>query len=264
MDEQTAQGLGLVEVAQSDLEQLQQGEEAGDDDQRVLGRVHQLCEIDLPGAQQREDVPALFGHADQRQMDVVDGHGRRGVVALEHGGEDAGQLGRADAQLQGRQHVLELGLETDVARRPDRPGRHRLGEVSGHGFVRLVLQKAGEEQVPGLEQFEVEHLLALLVRQQPRGFEVEQGGRDEEELRDLGEVRLVLEFGGVGDELIGDLGQCDLGDVEPSLRDQAQQQVEGAGEVLQLHLEPLRGLFAGRCGLLAGRRSIGGRCRLPT
>src|SRR5699024_12196959 len=91
----------------------------------------------------------------------------------------------------------------------------------GHGFVRLVLQKAREEQVPGLEQFEVEHLLALLVRQQPRGLEVEQGGRDKEELRDLGEVRLVLEFGGVGDELIGDLGQCDLGDVEPSLRDQA-------------------------------------------
>ena len=203
-------------------------------------------------------MPALFGHADQRQVDVIDGHGRRGVVALEHGGEDAGQLAGTDVQFQGRQHVLELGLETDLARRPDRSGGHRLGEVSGHGFVRLVLEQAGEEQVPGLEQFEVEHLLALLVRQQPRGLEVEQGGRDEEELRDLGEVRLVLEFGGVGDELIGDLGQCDLGDVEPSLRDQAQQQVEGAGEVLQLHLETLRSLLVDRRGLIAGR------CRLPT
>jgi hypothetical protein len=183
-------------------------------------------------------VAALLGDADQRQVNVVDGDTRRCVVALEHGGEDPGQLTGTDVHLQRRQHVLELGFEGDVAGRADRSGGHRLGEVTGHGLVRLVLEQAGEEQVAGLEQFEVEDLLALFVRKQPRGLEVEQGGRDEEELGDLGEVRLVLELGGVGDELVGDLGQGDLRDVETSFRDQPEQQIEGPGEVLEFDLEP--------------------------
>src|SRR5699024_3992644 len=44
-----------------------------------------------------------------------------------------------------------------------------------------------------------------------------------------------------------------------------QQQVEGAGEVVQLHLETLRSLLVDRCGLIAGRCCLlAERCRLPT
>ncbi|MCT2183508.1 hypothetical protein M3G00_11235 [Brevibacterium casei] len=41
----------------------------------------------------------------------------------------------------------------------------------------------------------------------------------------------------VRDELVGHLGERDLRDVEATLRDEAEEQIEGAGEVLQLDLE---------------------------
>ena len=43
------------------------------------------------------------------------------------------------------------------------------------------------------------------------------------------------------DELVGDLRECHLGDVELVLGDQAEQQVERAFEVLQMHLEAVSG-----------------------
>jgi hypothetical protein len=168
------------------------------------------------------------------------------VVALEHCREDSGQFAGTHVEFERRQHILELGFETDIPRCPDGACSHRLGEVAGHGLVRLVLQQTSEEEVTGLEQFEVEDLFALFVRQQPGDLEVEQRGGDEEELRDLREVRLLLEFGGVGDELVGDFGQGDLRDVEATLRDQTEQQVERSGEVLQLDLEPLLRFAVGR------------------
>ena len=176
---------------------------------------------------------------------MVDGHARRSVIALEHGGEDPGQLTWPDVEFQGRQHVLELRFEVDVARGTDRPGGHRLGQIPGHGLVCLVLQQPGEEEIASLEQFEIEDLFSLFVRQEPCGLEVEQGRRDEEELGDLGEVRLVLQLCGVGDELIGHLGQGDLCDVETTFRDQTEQQVERTGEVIQPHLESLRSVITG-------------------
>ena len=62
----------------------------------------------------------------------------------------------------------------------------------------------------------------------------------EQELGGLPQVPLgVRGLGGldVGDELVGDLGQGDLGDVELVLADQPEQQVERAGEHVQVHLE---------------------------
>ena len=253
MDEQPPQRFGLVEVAEADLEQFEQGEESRDDDQGVLGRFEQVLEVDVSDAQQGQDMPALLGDAHERQVDMVDGDAGRGVIALEHGGEDSGQFAGSDVQLQRRQHVLERRLEVDIAWGADGACGHRLGQVTGHGLVRLVLQQPGEEEVSGLEQLEVEDLFTVFVRQQSGRLEVEQGRGDEEELGDLGEVRLILELGGVGDELIGHLGQRDLRDVEATFRDQTEQQIEGAGEVLQPHLETLRGVIAGvsACGPIA-------------
>jgi len=166
----------------------------------------------------------------------------------------------ADVELQRWQHVLELGFEADVPGCPDGAGGHRLGKVAGHGLVGLVLQETGEEEVAGLEEFEVEHFLPLFVREESGDLEIEQGRGDEEELGDLGKIRPILELGGVGDELVGDLGQGDLRDVEATLRDQPEQQVEGAGEVLQLDLEALRrglGRLARVRGLTDGTVAVG-------
>ena len=99
-------------------------------------------------------------------------------------------------------------------------------------LVRAVLQQPGEQQVAGLEQGEVLGVLHLGVGQQPGGLEVEQRGRDDEELRGLVEVRVVAERREVGDEVVGDAVQRHLGDVELVLADQLQEQVERALEVV--------------------------------
>ncbi len=119
---------------------------------------------------------------------MVDGDRRRGVVALEDGREEGGELTGADAQLERGQDVLELLLEADRTGHADGAGGHRLGEEAAHGLVRLVLEEAGEEEVTGFEEFEVEFLLPSLMGRQARSLEVEEGGGDEEELGDLGEV----------------------------------------------------------------------------
>ena len=75
------------------------------------------------------------------------------------------------------------------------------------------------------------------------GLEVEQGRGDEQELGGLAQVPVGVGGLGrldVGDELVGDLGQGDLGDVELVLADQAEQQVERPGEVVEVHLERRR------------------------
>ena len=60
MDEQPTQRLGLVEVAEADLEQFKQGEEPRHDDQSVLGGFEQILEIDVSSTQQGQDVPTLL------------------------------------------------------------------------------------------------------------------------------------------------------------------------------------------------------------
>ena len=122
--------------------------------------------------------------------------------------------------------------------RRDSPASRSL-EHPGDLLERAVLQQPGEQQVARLEQREVLLVLDVALRQQPRRLEVEQGGGDEQERRGLLEVPLRSPAGlDVGDELVGDLRQRDLGDVELVLGDQAEQQVERALEVVQAQLEP--------------------------
>src|SRR6266702_7876311 len=62
------------------------------------------------------------------------------------------------------------------------------------------------------------------------GLQVEQGGRDDQEVADLVQVPAVGARRDVGDELVGDLGEGDFGNVELVLGDQREQQVERALE----------------------------------
>jgi hypothetical protein len=64
----------------------------------------------------------------------------------------------------------------------------------------------------------------------------------------------------VGDELIGHPGQGHLGDVEPVLGDQLQQQVEGTGEVVEMDVEPSR-LLLGRSPTVEPSRRLSNRPR---
>ena len=71
-------------------------------------------------------------------------------------------------------------------------------------------------------------------------LEVQQGRRDEHELAGLRQVPVDLGLLGrpqVRHELVGDLGQGDLGDVQLVLGDQAQEQLEGPGEDVEVNLE---------------------------
>ena len=112
-----------------------------------------------------------------------------------------------------------------------------LSEVRSRLLVRAVLEEAGEQQVARLQQREVLLVLHLGRRQQPGRLEVEQRGRDNEELRCLAEVPGRAEGADIRDELVRHLGQGDLGDVELVLGDQREQEVERALEVRQPHLE---------------------------
>ena len=162
----------------------------------------------------------------------------------------------------------ELRLEAGLAR-GDAPGRgHPLAEGVGDLLVGAVLQQPGEEQVAGLDEGEVLVVLRARRREQARGLEVEQGGGDEEELGGLAEVPVAVGGLGrldVGDELVGHLGQGDLGDVELVLADEAEQQVEGPREDVEVHLErggrPARDDAAGGQLLRRGRRGAAGASR---
>ena len=134
--------------------------------------------------------------------------------------------------------VGEPRLQRRLAREPAGRLGLALAQERRRLLVGLVLQQPGEQQVAGLEQLEVVLVVDVGGGQQPGGLEVEQRGGDDEELAGLVEVQLVAERPQVGDELVGDLRQRDLGDVELVLADQLQQQVERALEVGQPDGEP--------------------------
>ena len=164
------------------------------------------------------------------------------------GGEGAGGDHR---QLLGGDAHDELGQERGQVRlQPGLPGRHPSGaregltELGGDVLEGPVLHEAGEEQVAGLDQLEVLLVTVAGVGQQPGGLDVEQGRGDEEELARLAQVPgglAGLQRPQVHHELVGDLGQRDLGDVQLVLADQAEQQVEGPLEVVEVHREGLLG-----------------------
>ena len=131
-----------------------------------------------------------------------------------------------------------MRLQPDGTGVAPRLGLQPLAEDLRDLLVRAVLQQPGEEQVPGLEQREVRLVLHLGGGQQPGRLEVEQGGGDDQELGGLVEVPVGPHGPDVRHELVGDLGQRDLGDVQLVLGDQLEQQVEGPLEVGEPHGEP--------------------------
>ena len=116
-----------------------------------------------------------------------------------------------------------------------------------------VLQEPGEEQVTGLEQLEVGLLLVLVMRQKTVCLESQEGGGHDDELRCAPQVPVRAHM---GDEVVGHLGQRQLGDVEPFAGDEAQKQVEGTLELGQRDTESGQ---PGRPLLLRLRRHRRGR-----
>jgi hypothetical protein len=173
-------------------------------------------------------------------VDVLGGH--RGRLARgQHARGDPGELHRAQAEQDLGEQLGEPWLHRHPAREPPRGHRHPAGEHRGDLLVRAVLQQPGEQQVPGLQQGQVLLVLNFARGQQPGGLQVQQGRRHDQEVADLVQVPAAGPVPDVGDELVGDLGQSHLGDVQLVLGDQRQQQVEGALEHVQVHLEADRG-----------------------
>ena len=137
-----------------------------------------------------------------------------------------------------RRNAARAGPGGEAAGRGVHPG----GEHAGHFLVGAVLQQPGEQQIPGLEQRQILLILHFTGREQPGGLQVEQGGRDDEEVADLIQVPAAGALGDVGDELVGDPGEGDLGDVELVLGDQREQEVEGALEHVEVNFETAGGM----------------------
>ena len=157
---------------------------------------------------------------------------------------DRGDLGEprgVDAQHHLRQQFGEPVLQRDGARIAAQRGGLQLGEHLRDVLERAVLQQPGEQQVAHLQQRQVLLVVDLPGRQQPGGLEVEQGRGDHQERGGLLELELGADLAGVGDELVGDLVQRDLGHVEAVGEDQLQQQIERTLEVGQPDLEAVLG-----------------------
>ncbi len=169
-------------------------------------------------------------------MRVVDGDLDR-RPRREGGGGQGGELLGPQAKQHLGQQSGEARLERDRARVADRLPRHHHGELRRGLLVGAVLQQAGEQQVPGLEQLEVLLVLDRAGREQPGGLEVEQRRGHHEELGRLAEVPVRAERADVGDELVGDLRQGERRDVELVLADQAEQQVERTLVLLEVDRE---------------------------
>jgi hypothetical protein len=144
---------------------------------------------------------------------------------------------RVDAEHHLGQQVLVALLERHRSRIAAQRRRLELGEHLRDVLVRPVLEQPREQQVAHLEQREVLLVVYLAGGQQPRGLEVKQRGRDDEECRRLVELHLRADRLGVRDEVVGHLVQRHLGDVEAVREDQLQQQIERALEIAQPDLE---------------------------
>ena len=116
-----------------------------------------------------------------------------------------------------------------------------------------VLQEPGEEQVTGLEQLEVGLLLVLVMGQKAVRLERQEGRGHDDKLRCAPQVPVRAH---VGDEVVGHLGQRQLGNVEPLAGNKAQKQVEGPLELGQRDTESGQ---PGRRLLLRLRRHRRGR-----
>ena len=176
-------------------------------------------------------------------MQVLGGDHRR-LLGRQRAGGYRGELHRPQAEQHLGQQVDEARFHRHPAREPPPGGRHLARQHRRDLLVGAVLQQPGEQQVPGLQQGEVLLVVDLAGGQQPGRLEVEQGSGDDEEVADLVQVPAVGLGPDVGDELVGDLGQRDLGDIQLVLRDQAEEQVKRALEDVEVHLERTGPRFA--------------------
>ena len=188
-------------------------------------------------------------------MQVTDAH-----LRLRPRSQGLGRQGREGLRPESEHHLgEEIG---EVRLEPHRPrhlpprARHAVGEEHRYLLVRAVLKQAGEEQVARLEECEILLVFDLPAGQETRSLEIQEGRRNDQELRGFVEVPLGPLGAQVRDEFVGDDMQREFGHLELVLGDELQKQVEG----------PLEGPYGDREGrsrsslglfeLLAGHRGL--------
>ena len=178
-------------------------------------------------AQPLDQDRRLLAHADRRGMDVLDDTpGSGGLGANAASAIAANSLRAMPSSTSGSSSASHGSRAASRGRRgAGRRPASRRGQ-RGDLLERAVLQQPGEQQVPGLQQRQVLLVLDRAVGQQPGGLEVQQGGGDDQERGGLVQVPVRALGAHVRDEVVGDHVQRELGDLDPVLGDQAQQQVE--------------------------------------
>lgn len=170
-------------------------------------------------------------------MDVVDVDLRPGLGLHRLDREPGEPLG-TDADDDLGQQLGVLRLQPDGTGVAPRLVRQPVAEDVRDALVRAVLQQPGEEQVAGLQEREIRLVLHLGHGQQPGRLQVQQCGRDHQELGGLVQVPVRPHGPDVRHEVVGHLGQRDLGDVQLVLGDQLEEEIEGPLEVLEPEGEP--------------------------
>ena len=236
---QLAQRRDLVERDRTLAEQLQQGEEPRDDDDRRARVGGERAERHRPAVPQPVDQHGgLLPDADGRGVQVADvdpGRRRLGLLAPSPPAPPAapGRSARP-ARAAGRPGAARAATRRGN-RRPSVANRSARSAATSL-YARYCSSRA-KSRSRASSSSRSSASSTSRGRQQPGGLEVEQGRGDDQELAGLAEVPLLLGAADVGDELVGDLRERDLGDVELVLGDQAEQQVERAAEVGEVDLE---------------------------
>src|SRR5262245_31812915 len=248
-DVQLAEWADLLKANRALAVELKQRQEASDHIEGTVTVGGKRPETRTShSAQPLDEHRCLFPDRHQRLVQVADGD-RRWLPRRQCPSRECRELHWSQSEDQLRQEGRERLLEGHDPRMAVGLLSQPRSEDRRDLLVGLVLKQSREEQVACLEQREIFVVLDLPARQQPGGFEVKQGGCDEEKLADLAQIPLRPMSLDKGDELVGDPGECDFGDVELVLGDQAQQQVEGPLEHVEMHLEP-GGRSASAGGLL--------------
>ena len=239
LDVDLAEDLGLVHLDHPALEELEHGEEGGDDGLGAILAIEELGEAHAPACPHLA-VHRCDGEADG---DAV----RRDVLGLEQQaltaavdiGADDREAPQGDAVEVVGHEVQELGVGTSRARDHAALGLHARRERGAHVPELLVGDEAGDEDLArllGREGREVVLIVELVARgargtvgDERGGLDVEQRRCDEHEIaRDIEvEVAHALDLREV---LVGDLRDRDGADGDLLPAHEVEQQVEGARE----------------------------------
>src|SRR5215216_178632 len=202
-DRDVAERRRLVELDQRSLVQLQDGEQADDDLDGQSLAADEVLEAAGPALlEPAGEGGDRFGDRQPRRRDV--------------GGRDLGRRGRDEGrggqpgQLLGGDPDEQVGNDApEEVLGPDPPGEvgRLLGqagpEQAGDLLVRPVLEDPGEEEIPLLEDGLDLVGVGVRGRQQPGRLQLQEGGRDDQELGRHLQVELPH---------AADLGQVVLGD----------------------------------------------------